>query len=154
MSTPRTGRIALTLTPGERDALRQVARHAAEPEARTAARLLRAALADLRALPLDAPSLRRRGPQRGSVSAGAAWLPPGRRLLDVEALRARYPHELRHLPPDPLAEAGIAEPLAALSVWRERLDGGSEDDPRAELAFADALRRVADRLEQHVRTRG
>lgn len=151
MTVDRTPRLAITLSPGERDALRQFAHETAEPEARAAARLLRAALADYRGRPLDAPSPRRRGPQRRSVSATADWLPATKRLFEIEALRARYPHELRYLSADPLAEQAIAEPLAALSVWRERLDSGDGDDPRAELAFAEALLGVADRLEHRTR---
>lgn len=147
MSAPRAGRVAITLTPGERAALRQLAREAAEPEARTAARLLRAALAEHHMLPLDAPSRQRRGPRQGTGITGAAWLPPTRRLFDIEALRARYPRELRHLPPDPLAEPAIAEPLAALTVWRERLDSGEDNDPLAELAFAQELHGLAHRLQ-------
>jgi len=75
-------RVAVSLSRGERDALRELATRRSEPEATTAARLVRAGLADAGAR-LDPPPKRRRGPVRneppGPAQAEAAqpvpWLP-------------------------------------------------------------------------------
>jgi hypothetical protein len=150
----RPRRVAITLVPSERDALQQLAHRAREPEATTAARLLRAALVDHGAA-LDAAVRQRTAPHNGtrptSDDGGAAWLPPGRRAVAIEALRDRYPHELRHLRADALTDPAIAEQLAALTVWREQLDDGTHVDPRMELAFAHELRSLANWLQTNAR---
>src|SRR6266511_2877973 len=149
----RTPRIAIPLTPGERDALRQLAAAGSEPEARVAGRLLRAALADQGASLDQAPRYRvtTRRPDPVEHDGAAAWLPPSARAAGIAALHERYPAELRHLSADPFADALVAEQLAALSVWRERLDDGQHDDPRMELAFAHELRDIAAWLQTRAR---
>lgn len=151
----RPRRVAITLAPSERDALQQLAHRAREPEATTAARLLRAALVDHGAA-LDAAVRQRTTPHNGTRptsddGASAAWLPPSRRAVAIEALRDRYPHELRHLRADALADPAVAEQLAALTVWREQLDDGTHVDPRMELAFAHELRSLANWLQTNAR---
>jgi len=146
----RTPRIAIPLTPGERDALRQLAVAGREPDARVAGRLLRAALADAGAA-LDAAPRHRAGARRPEPAGAAAWLPPSTRAAGIAALRERYPAELRHLPADPVDDPFVAEQLAALVVWRERLDDGQHDDPRMELAFAHELRDLAAWLQTRAR---
>jgi hypothetical protein len=152
MSARRTPRIAIPLTPGERDALRQLAAAGCEPEARVAGRLLRAALADHGAA-LDAAPRHRVGTRSAApVEHGdAAWLPPSIRADGMVALRERYPAELRHLPADLSADPLVGEQLAALTVWRERLDDGQHDDPRMELAFAHELRDFGAWLQTRAR---
>lgn len=141
----RTRRVAITLAPSERDALQRLAHRAREPEATTAGRLLRAALIDHGAA-LDAAvsqSVAASPGNEGTGDAGTARLPPTLCAVGIEALRARYPHELRHLRGDLLADLAVAEQLAALASWREQLDNGTYADPRMELAFAHELRALA-----------
>ncbi|MDW5595106.1 hypothetical protein VSS74_12205 [Conexibacter stalactiti] len=149
----RPRRVAITLKPSERDALAALAHRAREPEATTAARLLRAALIDHGAA-LDAAVRQRNAPPavaEADAGSGAAWLPPSRRAVAIEALRDRYPHELKHLRGDPLADTHIAEQAAALSLWREQIDNGNHADPRMELAFSHELRTFANWLQTNAR---
>lgn len=148
MSARRTPRIAIVLADGERDALQQLASERGEPASTTAARLVRSALAE-RGATLAAA---RRGAQRRvERRAEASWLPPTARADAIPALRDRYPAELRHLPADPLRDPAIAEPLAALTVWRDQLDDGAHADPRMEIAFSHELRNFAAWLQTQAR---
>jgi hypothetical protein len=148
MSAGRTPRIAIVLAPGERDALQQLAAEHGEPASTTAARLVRSALAE-RGATLEGA---RRGPRhRAERGAEPPWLPPATRADAIAALQDRYPAELRHLPADPLRDPIIAEPLAALTVWRDQLDDGAHADPRMELAFAHELRDFAAWLQTQAR---
>lgn len=153
-------RVAVSLSRGERDALRELAVCRSEPEATTAARLVRAGLADAGAR-LDAPPKRRRAPARraapsranGTEPRAVAWLPASACAAAVAQLSERYPLELRDSAmPDPGDRAG-AERLAALSVWRDQLDAGAHADPRVELMFSDELARTARWLEERRRKR-
>jgi hypothetical protein len=150
----RPRRVAITLRDSERDALAMLAQRAREPEATTAARLIRAALIDNGAT-LDAAVRSRSAGPRGSGGPGpdgaAGWLPPARRAASIEELRDRYPDELRYLRAATLELPLVAEQAAALSVWREELDTGKHADPRMELAFANALEHFANRLQTHAR---
>lgn len=151
----RFERVALSLSPGERDALRELARRRGEPEATAAARMVRAGLADLGAR-LDDPPQRRRGPSLASgdpLPKPVAWLPTSKRARAVAALIERYPGDLRAalLPAD--GDRGGAERLAALSVWRDQLDTGQFPDPRVEVAFGDELVRTGRWLEDRSRRR-
>jgi hypothetical protein len=148
MTPPRTTRIAISLAPGERDALAQLAHETAEPIATTAGRLLRAGLVDHGAQ-LDTPPARRAGPPRARTTKH----PPGAIAPGEasETLRARYPRELRHLPNNLDAHRLIAEQLTALAAWRHALDHTENPDPRAELAFGHELRTVATWLKDRAR---
>jgi hypothetical protein len=148
MSARRSPRIAIVLAPGERDALHQLAAQHDEPASTTAARLVRSALAE-RGARLEAA--RRGARRRTEQGAEPAWLPPTARADAITALRDRYPAELRHLPADPLHDPIIAEPLAALTVWRDQLDDGAHADPRMEIAFAHELRSFAAWLQTQAR---
>lgn len=148
MSARRTPRIAIVLAAGERDALQQLSSERGEPASTTAARLVRSALAD-QGTRLEAV---RRGARRRTVrEAEPAWLPPTARAGAIAALQDRYPAELRHLPADPLRDPVVAEPLAALTVWRDQLDDGAHADPRMEIAFASELRSFAAWLQTQAR---
>lgn len=148
MRAPATPRVAITLAPGEHDALRQLAHHAGEPIATTAGRLLRAGLLDHGAA-LDAPPARRAGPR----PPGAARRPRAPQPADaIDALRARYPADLRHAPADLQADPLAAEHLAALAAWRADLDAaGTDANPRETLAFTDELRRTTTWLQDRAR---
>jgi len=148
VSAGRSPRIAIVLEAGERDALRQLAAEHGEPASTTAARLVRSALAE-RGARLEAA--RRRVRRRTEQRAEPSWLPPTARAGAIAALRDRYPAELRHLPADPLHDAIIAEPLSALTVWRDQLDDGAHADPRMEIAFAHELRSFAAWLQTQAR---
>lgn len=157
----RPERVAVSLSAGERTALRDLARANGEPEATTAGRLLRAGLASAGAA-LDAPVRRRRGPTatsapRERATTGAAaprWLPTSYRAAAIAALGDRYPQELRTVPADLSGDRLLAERLAALSVWRDELDAGLYPDPRAELSFSGELVAIARWLEERSRRRG
>jgi hypothetical protein len=144
-------RIAISLGVGERDALQQLAHEAGEPIATTAGRLVRAGLADHGAQ-LDAPPARRAGPPRargGKRRAAAAADAPAEA---IDALRIRYPRELRYLPADLDGDAYLAEQIAAFIVWRVRLDAaGTDADPREVLAFGYELESFAARLQDRAR---
>lgn len=155
----RTERIAVSLSRGEREALRELSARRAEPEATTAARLVRAGLAEAGAA-LDPPPVRRRGPERRAHktpdapgAAEVAWLPPSRRAGAISALCERYPIELRGVPSDLDPDRLLAERLAALSAWRDELDAGLHRDPRMELVFGAELVSVARWLEERSRRR-
>ena len=152
-SPGRPGRVAISLSEGERRALRALAERRSEPPSTTAARLVRACLAEAGAI-LDAPPVRRRGPAvEDDGERTAPWLPTSRRADAIEALRDRYPYELRGLPEDLGADRLVAERVAALSVWRDELDTGRRGDPRDELAFAAELTSLARWLEERGRRR-
>ena len=112
MSSDR--RVSVSLSDGERQALAELAARRHEPAATTAARLVRAGLADAGAA-LDAPPKRRTGPAT-HVPEGQppAWLPPSEHWAAVQALCERYPYELRGVPDDDKADRLVAERLAAL----------------------------------------
>jgi len=145
--SPRPGRVAVSLAPGERDALARVAHDADEPIATTAGRLLRAALADHGAL-LDAPPARRSGPTRARRAKAAASVPAADA---IERLRKRYPADLRHAPAALDADNHTAEQLAALAAWRDDLDSAAEPNPREILAFGHELRTTAAWLQDRAR---
>jgi hypothetical protein len=142
----------VTLRASELDALASFAAERRQPEATAAAELVRAGLID-RGATLAAAVRRRTASapdSRDRHGDGAAdWLPPQRRAAAIEALRQRYPHELRHLRADALADPAAAEQAAALSLLRERIDDGRYDDPRIELAFAHELRAFSRWLQEH-----
>jgi len=143
-------RIAISLGVGERDALQQLAHEAGEPIATTAGRLVRAALVDHGAR-LDSPPARRAGPPR---ARGAKRSAPAAGALtgSLDALRARYPRELRHLPADVDGDTYLAEQTAAFIEWRARLDAaGTDADPREVLAFGYELDSFATRLQDRAR---
>ena len=143
-------RVAISLGASERDELQRLAYEAGEPIATVAGRLVRAGLADHGAK-LDIPPARRAGPPRGRRSkrgAPAADAPTG----SLDALRARYPRELRHLLADLDGDAYLAEQTAAFITWRARLDlAGPDADPREALAFAYELDSFAHRLQDRAR---
>lgn len=140
-------RIAISLGVGERDALQQLAHEAGEPIATTAGRLVRAALVDHGAQ-LDAPPARRAGPPRARGAKRSTPAAAG----SLDALRARYPRELRHLPADVDRDAYLAEQTAAFITWRARLDAaGTDADPREVLAFGYELDSFATRLQDRAR---
>lgn len=153
-------RVAVSLSRGERDALRELAARRSEPEATTAARLVRAGLADAGAR-LDAPPKRRRGPalqappssSNGSEERTVAWLPTSACAAAVAQLSERYPLDLRESVMPESGDRAAAERLAALTVWRDQLDTGAHADPRVELMFSDELARTARWLEERRRRR-
>ena len=153
-------RVAVSLSRGEREALRELAARRSEPEATTAARLVRAGLADAGAR-LDAPPKRRRGPARpatpspgsGSEPRAVAWLPASACSVAVAQLSERYSLDLRDAVMPEAGDRAAAERLAALSVWRDQLDAGTHADPRVELTFSDELARTARWLEERLRRR-
>jgi hypothetical protein len=142
-------RVAISLGIGERDALQQLAHEAGEPMATTAGRLVRAALADHGAR-LDAPPARRTGPPR---PRGTKQRPAPVEPVDaIDALRARYPHELRHLPADPSTDNYIAEQTDGLITLRARLDAAGPDaDPYEIFRFGHELRGLAAFLQDRAR---
>ena len=149
----RPGRVAISLSEGDRRALRALAERRGEPPSTTAARLVRACLAEPGAI-LDAPPARRRGPAAEDEDKRVPpWLPASRRAGAIEALRDRYPYELRGLPEDLSADRLVAERVAALSAWRDELDTGRGRDPRDELAFTAELTSFARWLEERGRRR-
>ena len=78
--------------------------------------------------------------------------PPADPADAIDALRARYPHGLRHLPADLDADTYLAEQTAALVAWRVRLDSaGADADPREVLAFGYELRSFATFLQDRAR---
>lgn len=140
-------RVAISLTNRERDELAQLAYQAGEPVATTAGRLIRAALSDHGAK-LDTPPAGRTGPPPRRRPARR----PAEPADAIEALRARYPLELRHLPAALDADAFLAEQTAALITWRATLDAaGDEADPRDELRFGYELRTFALFLQDRAR---
>jgi hypothetical protein len=141
-------RVAISLAIGERDALQQLAHEAGEPIATTAGRLVRAGLADHGAQ-LDTPPARRAGPPRAKRRPAPAADAPADAL---DALRARYPRELRSLPDDLDGDAYLTEQTAAFIAWRARLDvAGPDADPREALAFGYELDSFAARLQDRAR---
>jgi len=149
----------VSLSRGERDALRELAARRSEPEATTAARLVRSGLADAGAR-LDPPPKRRRGPARDAQpdperpdAQPVAWLPTAGRAAAVAALIERYPLDLRAALTRDRNDRATAERLAALSVWRDQLDSGAHPDPRVELLFSDELARSGRWLEERNRRR-
>lgn len=145
-------RVAITLSVGECSALADLARRRCEAPSTTAARLVRAGLAEDGAV-LDLPPKRRRGPLASDDTSKVPWLPPSARRAAIDALKDRYPYELRETPTDLDADRLAAERLAALTVWRDELDAGFRPDPREELAFAAELSGVARWLEERGRRR-
>lgn len=147
----RPRRVQVTLRASEHDALAALAAERRQPEATAAAELVRAGLID-RGASLAAAVRRRTTPRpdagEGHAAGAAIWLPPDRRIVAIEALRARYPHTLRHLRPEALDLLEVAEPVSALSLMREQIDTGRYDDPRIELAFAHELRLFARWLQE------
>lgn len=117
--------------------------------------------------PASAPAATDRAPQHhnggGATVPVGGWLPPagsdGRAVeawwieqrLRVQALRERYPAQLRRLPATYEHEPILREPVWALAHWRAQLDAGEHDDPRMELAFNRALRDFAELLGPAVR---
>ncbi len=141
-------RVAISLAHGERDLLVQLAHEAGEAVATVAGRLVRAALADHGAQ-LDTPPARRAGPPRARA---ARRRPKASTAADpIEALRARYPADLRHLPADLGADQLVAEHVAALAAWRADLDSATEPNPREQLAFGHELRTFAAWLQDRAR---
>ena len=152
-------RVAVSLSRGERDALRELATRRSEPEATTAARLVRTGLADAGAR-LDPPPKRRRGPVRNERPNTAQaeehpvpWLPTTGCAAAVLALTERYPLDLRAALVAGAEDRAAGERLAALSVWRDQLDVGAHPDPRVELLFSDELVRTGRWLEERSRRR-
>jgi hypothetical protein len=146
---PRTERIAVSLSAGERAALRAFAGQLGVPEATAAGRLILDGLEDAGAV---------LGPtQRATSTDGAGgqplWLPTRQRVGAVVALLERYPRDLRTF-------AGLSEDdrlahehLAALSVWRDEIDTGQHRDPRIEIAFGEAVIRAGRTFEERGRRR-
>jgi len=153
----RRPRTQLTLSAEQQAELERQARRARLPAATYAARFV------LDGLARTGPSLdaavqegcepnRRRRPTPRNV---ARWLPPEEHLEAIDALRARYPGELRELRSTPtdrlLADTLLTEQLAALAHWRKQLDDGDHDDVRMELAFAASLQALAESLRRNPR---
>jgi hypothetical protein len=145
MSAPK--RVAISLAPGERDVLVQLAHEAGEAVATVAGRLVRAGLADHGAQ-LDTPPARRAGPTRARRRRPPATVPAAQA---IDRLRERYPTDLRHAPADLSTDTLIAEQLAALAAWREDLDAASEPNPRELLAFGHELRTIGAWLQDRAR---
>jgi len=145
-------RVAISLSVAERDELQQLAHEAGEPIATVAGRLVSAGLADHGA-PLDTPPARRAGPPRARGAKRRATPAAAAAPADTfEALRARYPRELRHLPADLDGDAYLAEQTAAFLAWRAHLDAaGTDADPREVLAFGYELDSFATRLQDRAR---
>lgn len=137
----RPRRVAITLTDSERDRLADLARRAREPEATTAARLVRDGLINTGAA-LDAAVRGRAVPRRrsGDRDSGATlWLPPAGQAAAIEELRVSFPFSLRHLRAEHLDISEVAAAAAALAAWRDEINSEHED-PRMVLAFVHELR--------------
>lgn len=143
----RPSRVAISLAPGERDALTLAAHKAGEPISTYAGRLVRAALTHDGAH-LDPPPARRAGPTRTGRRRSPATVPA---TQAINRLRERYPTDLRHAPTDLHADPLVAEQLAALAAWREHLDNATEPNPRELLAFGHELRTTAAWLQDRAR---
>jgi hypothetical protein len=152
-------RVAITLDEHAHSELTRRAQAAAEPVARTAARLVRDGLLSTQAQTpaADDPSpatARKPAERQGAGSPG--WLqPPGeqerwRRELwaAVSALVERYPRVFSKLVADWWSDRALTEVLGALSAWRSQLDSGENPDPRAELLFHDRLELLERQLTQ------
>ncbi len=142
----RPARVAISVAPGERDALTRAARQAGEPISTYAGRLVRAALAADGAQ-LDPPPARRAGPDRPRRPKAPASTPA---TDAIERLRERYPVDLRHAPANLHTDTVIAEQLAALAAWRDALDT-TEPNPREILAFGHELRTISAWLQDRAR---
>lgn len=147
MSAP-AGRVAISLTSDERAALKQLARRRSEPEATTAARLVRAGLTEDGAC-LERPPARRRGPDGDANSAG----PVVDREAAIAMLTERYPVELLRPRMSMSDDVLLLERLAALARWRDQLDADAPAEPRAELAFHAELVAVSRWLDERQRQR-
>lgn len=143
----RPARIAISVAPGERDALTRAAHAAGEPIATYAGRLVRAALAADGAA-LDPPPAGRAGPDRARPTRRRPSTPAADA---VERLRERYPADLRHAPDDPSTDTLVAEQLVALAAWRDDLDTATEPNPREILAFGHELRTITAWLQDRAR---
>lgn len=141
-------RVAISLGHGERDALQQLAHEAGEPVATVAGRLVRAALTDHGAK-LDQPPARRAGPPRprGSKRRPAPTGPTD----PIEALRARYPAELRHAPADLSGDTLVAELLSELAHWRADLDAATDPNSREAIAFLREMLTTSTVLQDRAR---
>lgn len=143
----RPDRVAISVAPGERDALARAAHQAGEPIATYAGRIIRAALTADGAR-LDPPPARRAGPDRPRRTRRPASTPAA---AAIERLRERYPTDLRHAPADPTTDTLVAEQLAALAAWRDDLDTATEPNPREILAFGHELRTIRAWLQDRAR---
>lgn len=146
----RPARVAISVAPGERDALTRAAQQAGEPISTYAGRLVRAALAADGAQ-LDPPPARRAGPDHRPRRARTRASMPATDA--IERLRERYPADLRHAPANPHTDTVIAEQLAALAAWRDALDT-TEPNPREILAFGHELRTISAWLQDRARRSG
>jgi hypothetical protein len=148
-------RIAISLDEHAHAELARHAHAAAEPVARTAARLVRDGLLSTNGARPATPPQRTRELDAG---ARAPWLEPGPDARErwrretwaaVCALHDRYSRQLKKLPADWWTDRSLVETLGALSAWRTQLDRGASDDPRAELLFHDRLEMLQRRLESN-----
>lgn len=146
MATPPR-RVCVSLTTSERSALRQLAERRREPEATTAARLIRAGLASDGTV-LEEPPARRRGPAPDPSTDATRHDP----RPAVAMLLERYPEDLE-VRGDYARDRLVAERLGALALWREQLDAETSPDPRGELAFHAELVTVSRWLEDRGRDR-
>ncbi|MGO9322466.1 MAG: hypothetical protein ACLQBY_16940 [Solirubrobacteraceae bacterium] len=150
-------RVAITLDEHAHAELTRRAQAAAEPVARTAARLVRDGLLSTQAQAAGEPATAAAPkPVEGQGAGSPGWLqPPGeqerwRRELwaAVSALAERYPRVFSKLVADWWSDRALIEVLGALSAWRSQLDAGQSADPRAELLFHDRLELLERQLTQ------
>jgi hypothetical protein len=150
-------RVAITLDEHAHSELTRRAQAAAEPVARTAARLVRDGLLSTQAQAAGEPAtVATPKPVEGQGAGSPGWLqPPGeqerwRRELwaAVCALAERYPRVFSKLVADWWTDRALVEVLGALSAWRSQLDAGENPDPRAELLFHDRLELLERQLTQ------
>lgn len=154
MRQQRRPRTQLTLPPEQQEELERQARRAGLPAATYAARFVVAGLGN-HSPSLDAAVEAHPGPSRARRSTPRvvdSWLPPDHHVAAIDALRARYPGELRELrsaaTADLLSDALLGEQLSALAHFRKQLDDGKHPDARMELAFASALQSFGEWLRR------
>jgi hypothetical protein len=146
---PRTERIAVSLSVGERTALQAFAGQLGIPEATAAGRLILDGLEDAGAVLGPTPRQARMDGSGGQP----LWLPTQQRVGAVVALLERYPRDLRALTGVSEDDRLAHEHLAALSVWRDEIDTGQHRDPRVEIAFGEAVIRAGRTFEERGRRR-
>jgi hypothetical protein len=146
---PRTQRVAVSLSVGQRAALQALAAQLGVPEATTAARLILDGLEDAGAVLRPTP----RSSGDGDPAGLPLWLPTQQRAGPITALLERSPRDLRALTSLSDDDRLAHEQLAALSVWRDEIDTGQHPDPRVEIAFGEAVLRVGRVFEERGRRR-
>ena len=142
-------RITIRLPDPTINLLQKHATRQGEPAATLAANLLQSALQQP---PTKPPPQAPDPPTQPPALQPSPWIPnddPTWHQTTWQAigvLYQRYPRALKHLESDWWQHSERVETLAALAVWRTRIDAAAQD-PREELAFHHALHNLQTTLE-------